>query len=146
LLDLALEASKSSDTLLSGAFDQKACFAGVKYNGKGNWNPPTQRQVSGLWDLKETPNGILEFHFTIDPPAYKLEMQRIQKLANAAEAAGKPLKKSLLEPISKEIISTTTMSKPDAPQTQFDRLMTILINNYREDKTSDNEEIIRDLK
>ena len=74
LLDLSLEASKNSATISASAFEQKACFAGVKYNGKSNWSPPTQKQVSGLWDLKETPNGILEFHFTIDPPAYKLEM------------------------------------------------------------------------
>ena len=109
---------------------------GVKLNGKGNWSPPTLKQVgSGLWDLKETPTGILEFHFTIDPTAYKQEMQRIQKMINAAEANGKPIKdKHLLEPVNKEIISTTNMAKPDASQTQFDRLMNTLIKNYREDK------------
>ena len=56
-------------------------------------------------------------------------------MINAAEASGKPIKdKSALEPVNKEIISTTNMSKPDASQTQFDRLMNTLIKNYREDK------------
>ena len=90
--------------------------------------------MSGLWDLKETPTGVLEFHFTVDPVAYKQETQRIQKMINAAEASGKPIKdKQLLEPVNKEIISTTNMAKPDASPTQFDRLMNILIKNYRED-------------
>ena len=74
-------------------------------------------------------------------------MQKIQKMVNAAEAAGKPIKnKSLLEPASKEIISAKNMSKPDASQTQFDRLMTTLIKNYKEDKVENNVEILRDLQ
>ena len=61
---------------------------------------------------------MLDFHFTIDPVAYKLEMQKITKMINAAEASGKPIKdKSVLEPVNKEIISTTNMAKPDASQT-----------------------------
>ena len=48
--------------------------------------------MSGLWDLKETPAGVLEFYFTVDPIAYKQEIQRITKMVNAAEASGKPIK------------------------------------------------------
>ena len=75
-------------------------------------------------------------------------MQKIQKMINAAEATGKPIAKDsqLLKPVQKEIISTSNMSKPDASQTQFDRLMKTLIKNYQNDKTLDNEEIIRDLQ
>ena len=80
-----MEAAKNS-TDTPGAFDQKACFIGIKLNQKQNWSPPTQRQVSGLWDLKETPSGVLDFYFTIDPVSYKVEMQKIQKMVNAAEA------------------------------------------------------------
>ena len=74
LLDLSVEAVKNSANLPTGVFEQKACFVGVKYNGKSNWTPPIQRQISGLWDLKETPDGKLDFTFTIDPAAYKSEM------------------------------------------------------------------------
>ena len=71
LLDLSLEAAQTSQSLPTGAFEQKACFNGVKLNGKANWNPPDKKSTSGLWDLKDTPDGRLEFYFTIDPVAYK---------------------------------------------------------------------------
>ena len=97
--------------------------------------------------MKDTPEGRLEFYFTIDPVAYKAEMQKITKMINAAEADGKPIKDSnLLKPVQKEIISTSNMSKPDATETQFDRLMKTLIKNFGRDKNVDNEEIIRDLQ
>ena len=36
-----------------GAFDQKMCFYQVKLNGKATWSPPTEKTMSGLWNLGE---------------------------------------------------------------------------------------------
>ena len=74
-------------------------------------------------------------------------MQKIQKMVNAAEAQGKPIKdKALLEPVQKEIISVTTMSKQDPSDPQFDRLIKTLLKNYKEEKYLDNEQVIKDLQ
>ncbi len=43
LLRLAETCANSSD----GKFDVKACFFGVKLNGKPNWNPPTAKDQNG---------------------------------------------------------------------------------------------------
>ena len=73
----------------------------MKLNGKGNWSPPTTRELSGLWDFKDMPEGRLDFYFTIDPIEYKKEMQKINKMIAAAEADGKPIAKNsqLLKPM-----------------------------------------------
>ena len=74
-------------------------------------------------------------------------MQKIQKMVNAAEAQGKPIKdRALLEPVSKEIISVTTMAKPDPTETQFERLIKTLLKNYKDEKFLENEQVIKDLQ
>ena len=56
-------------------------------------------------------------------------------MVNAAEANGKPIKnKALLEPVRKEIISESTLSKQDPSESQFERLIKILLKNYKEEK------------
>ena len=68
-------------------------------------------------------------------------------MVNAAEAQGKPIKdRALLEPVSKEIISVTTMAKPDPTETQFERLIKTLLKNFKDEKFLENEQVIKDLQ
>ena len=115
LLNLSAELAEASEYHPSGAFEQKACFAGVKYNNKGNWNPPTERLQSGLWDFSAFETGNLTFNFALDPHAYKLEMKKINKMIAEAESAGKPIADpKALKPAPKEFVSVKTMSRGQA--------------------------------
>lgn len=48
----------------------KACFFGVKLNGKANWNPPSSKDINGNFDPIDKA-GILTFIFTINPVQFK---------------------------------------------------------------------------
>lgn len=73
LLSLSHELCEASAESPSGAFEQKMCFQGVKYNGKSNWAPPAEKLNNGLWDLSAMETGTLNFNFAVDPVAYKKE-------------------------------------------------------------------------
>jgi len=118
------------------AFDQKMCFYQVKINGKATWSPPTEKMTSGLWNLGEAPEGILDFQFTADPVAFKKEMIKLQREAAANEKTGgaapgknAPAATAKPTPPSKEIISETSLSRTDFTTDNFQRLSTILIGN-----------------
>ena len=66
LLRIAEGAANASE----GKFDLKACFYGVKLNGKGNWNPPASKDINGLFDPIDK-TGLLTFHFTTNPILFK---------------------------------------------------------------------------
>lgn len=70
-----------------GAFDQKSCFVGAKINGKPIWSPPTEKTPQDLWDLGESPDGLLTFNFTIDPVMFKKDMVRLAREAAAANSS-----------------------------------------------------------
>ena len=55
----------------------------------------------------------------------------IIKNVAAAEASGKPI--------------TDSMEKPNVSLTQFQKLINILLKNYREEKFASNQEAVRDL-
>ncbi len=46
LQHLLLIAEKTAEKS-EGKFDLKACFYGVKFNGKGNWTPPATKDAYG---------------------------------------------------------------------------------------------------
>jgi len=112
-----------------GPFEQKQCFAGVKYNGKGKWDPPTERLTTGLWDLStmepdKKGEMTLTFNFALDPHSYKAEMSKINKMLTAAAESGKPITNpAQMKPKPKEFISVKTMSREEAPATQFERVV-----------------------
>ena len=56
----------------------------MKYNGKANWAPPTERNPMGLWNLEAMETGVLTFTFALDPHVYKQEMSKINKMVAAA--------------------------------------------------------------
>ncbi len=61
-----------------------------------------------MWELGDDPKGNIDFTFTCDPVEYKKEVQRINKEAAAAEAAGKPITDpKLLKPSPKEYLIET---------------------------------------
>jgi hypothetical protein len=66
LLKLAESVANQSE----GKFDIKACFYGVKLNGKPNWNPPAGKDQNGMFEPLEK-TGLLTFTFTINPILYK---------------------------------------------------------------------------
>ena len=115
LLTISTELVEISQENPSGAIEQKQCFNGVRFNGKPRWEPPNKKTLNGQWDLKEQSTGKLEFTFTIDPLAFKKEMQAINKKIAAAEAAGKPLKDPKdLKPVPKVPLSEKQMKRPQA--------------------------------
>lgn len=86
LLKIAEAAANGSD----GKFDVKACFQGVKLNGKNTWNPPTSKDINGMFDPIDT-SGVLNFFFTINPLEYKkqqLKLEALEKAAGGAKPAG----------------------------------------------------------
>lgn len=117
---MTISFSLAAESVVNGApFDQKACFFGVKMDGKaGKWDPTTvKNEISGWWDLGEEPKGLLEFTFTCDPLEYKKEQQRINKEAAAAEAAGKPITDpKLLKPAPREVLTEVSLTKQVANQ------------------------------
>lgn len=66
LLIIAEKAALKSE----GKFDTKACFNGVKLNGKANWNPPTLKDANDQHSIDES-TGTLTFTFTINPILFK---------------------------------------------------------------------------
>ena len=112
LLDLSAELAEASSEHPSGAFEQKLCFNGVKYNGKSNWAPPTERTPMGLWNLEAMETGTLTFTFALDPHAFKKEMSAINKLVAAAAETGKPITDpAKLKPKPKEFVTAKTLSR-----------------------------------
>lgn len=107
LLTISHALAAQSTTHPDGPFDQKACFNGVKIDGKPRWDPPAERDPFGIWNIGgDEAKGILEFTFVTDPHSYKKEMRAISKVLAAAEASGKPITNpSQLKPQPKEIIS-----------------------------------------
>lgn len=53
-----------------GKFDIKACFYGVKLNGKPSWNPPAAKDINGHFEPIDKA-GTLTFNFTINPILFK---------------------------------------------------------------------------
>lgn len=53
-----------------GKFDVKACFYGVKLNGKPSWNPPAAKDINGHFEPIDKA-GTLTFNFTINPILFK---------------------------------------------------------------------------
>lgn len=66
LLQIAEKASSNSE----GKFDIKACFYGVKLNGKANWNLPSVKNELDQYEIPER-SGTLVFTFTINPILFK---------------------------------------------------------------------------
>ena len=84
----------------------------MKYNGKANWAPPTERTPMGLWNLEAMETGTLTFTFALDPHVYKQEMSKINKLVAAAADSGKPITDpNKLKPKPKEFITAKTLSR-----------------------------------
>ena len=128
----------------SNPIEQKQCFVGVKYNNKPRWEPPTGKLNNGLWDLKDFMTGTLDFIFTLDPVSYKKEQSAINKKIAAAEAAGKPIKDpAKLKPKPKEPLSEKSMSRTQASQSQYEKLVSTMIKNFRDEKDQSNEELIK---
>ena len=146
LLELSFELAEASEEHPSGPFEQKACFAGVKFNNKSNWAPPTERVATGLWDLSAMETGTLVFNFALDPHAYKTEMKKINTMIAAAADSGKPIiDPKALKPKPKEFISVKTMSRTRAQPSHFERLAHNMLKNYREENYHTNEVIMKDL-
>lgn len=72
LLGIAEKAALKSE----GKFDMKACFFGVKLNGKGNWNPPSNKDNLNQFEMAEQ-QGQLTFTFTVNPVEYKKQVQKL---------------------------------------------------------------------
>ena len=47
IMQSLLRIAESTSLASEGKFDIKACFFGVKLNGKANWNPPTSKDING---------------------------------------------------------------------------------------------------
>ena len=62
------------------------CFYQVKCDGKGKWDPPNTKTITGLWDLGAEPKGKLEFQFTCEPLEYKKEVAKLAKEGQAFAA------------------------------------------------------------
>ena len=60
-LQKLLESAEKACAENEGAFEVKACFAGVTFNGKSKWDPPMEKDSLGIYNLGEAPSGILKF-------------------------------------------------------------------------------------
>lgn len=73
-------------------------------------------------------------------------MSKINKMLTAAADAGKPITDpQKMKPKPKEFISIKTMSRVPTSNQQFDRIITSLLKNYREENFQQNEVIVKDL-
>ena len=87
---MSTELAGASELHEKGAFELKQCFAGVKYNGKSKWDPPTERLDTGLWDMStmepdKKGEMTLTFNFALDPHSYKAEMSKINKMLTVSQ-------------------------------------------------------------
>jgi hypothetical protein len=79
ILQNLLRISEAASLSSEGKFDVKTCFFNVKLNGKATWNPPTSKDINGMFDPIEK-SGILSFIFTINPIVFKQQMAKITAL------------------------------------------------------------------
>lgn len=77
ILQSLLKLAESVANQSEGKFDVKACFFGVKLNGKPNWNPPAGKDQNGNFDPIEKA-GNLTFTFTVNPVLYKQLLAKMQ--------------------------------------------------------------------
>lgn len=88
LQNLLSSASKSVEENES-KFELKQCFVKVQLNGKGKWDPPTDKNENGLFNLGEDPKGTLTFDFVLNPAIFKETEKQIRKLTEAGLAGDK---------------------------------------------------------
>ena len=70
ILQNLLRIAEGAANVSEGKFDVKACFYGVKLNGKANWSPPVSKDINGMFDPIDK-TGLLTFHFTTNPLLFK---------------------------------------------------------------------------
>ena len=88
----------------------------------------------------------LTFNFALDPPSYKAEQSKINKMVAAAAEKGKPITNpAMLKPKPKEFISLKTMSREVVPSSQMERIVQNMLKNYKEENYHTNEVIVKDL-
>lgn len=125
----------------AGQIEQKQFFHGVKFDGKGKWDPPTIKTQKGLWDFE--PAGNLEFTFTQDPVDYKKEaaklMREFQELDPAEQAA---FDSSKLKPKIKEVINEASVLFPVQTPSQFEHLLKVMMHNYEQQNYVSNEKVL----
>ena len=80
-----LQAAERAVARSEAAFELKACFSAVKFNGKAKWDPPVEKFKNGLFNLGEEPTGELVFNFTLNPIALKEQEKAIKKATEAGD-------------------------------------------------------------
>ena len=138
LLKLADSAANSSE----GKFDVKACFYGVKMNGKPNWNPPTTKDASGVFEQIDK-TGVLTFYFTINPILYKQQQAKLQALEASLPAAQQGMVAPPKPP--SEILQVEFIDKPVISSVGFERFVNMIAQCYRDEDEQNQEELVRNL-
>jgi len=83
VLQNLLMAAEESVADNEAKFEIKQCFVKVTFNGKSKWDPPVEKNSSGLFNLGEAPTGVLAFDFNLNPALLKETEKQIRKLTEA---------------------------------------------------------------
>tara|TARA_B110000285_G_C14944842_1_gene523808 strand:+ start:573 stop:878 length:306 start_codon:yes stop_codon:yes gene_type:complete len=99
-------------------------------NGKGKWDPPTERYANGLYNLGEEPTGELSFLFTLNPVALKEQEKAIKKAADAGDTKMVALLKTQSEkPV--ESLEIDSVSKPNVSDQGAGNFFEMLVESYK---------------
>ena len=130
----------------------KACFFGVKFNGKANWTPPVTKSENGEFDLGEVVPGKLDFSFTINPPLFKQHQVKLAALAEIEAAKPQPKKKKgdpeppkpkAPEPL--ETFDQDFLLKPPITEAGMTRLLDMLVDSYKDEDENNAIQLVTNL-
>eukprot|EP00347_Sterkiella_histriomuscorum_P017989 403347211 len=141
LLQIAEKSAGGSE----GKFDIKACFQGVKYNGKPSWSPPLTKDQFNQFEIQEH-TGLLTFTFTINPILYKLQQIKHQQMMEQQAQANPDKPQQIQQPQgSIEIIEADFIQKPLITQIGVQRLMDMIIQSFQDEDDHNQEQLIKNL-
>lgn len=99
-------------------------------NGKGKWDPPTERYANGLYNLGEEPSGELTFLFTLNPVALKEQEKAIKKATDAGDTKMVALLKTQSEkPV--ESLEIASVTKPSVSDQGAGNFFEMLVEAYK---------------
>ena len=122
----------------------KNCFVGAQLNGKGKWEPPSEKSSAGLYNLGEEPSGTLKFQFTLNPPALKdYEKQLRRAMEEGDNKKVELLKASSEKPI--ESLDAASITKKIGSDAMANNFFDMLIERYQDEDENNMLALIKNL-
>lgn len=100
-------------------------------NGKGKWDPPTEKDSQGLYVLGEAPSGTLVFDFCLNPAQLKETEKQIRRLTEAGDLKQvEILRVNQSKPA--EVINVHSVTKAPSSDSGAGAFFDMILERYRE--------------